>query len=93
MFVSKRSPKLEVNAIGQSFRKHRKREGLPKLHAHLFRHAYATNYLKKGGNLENLRINMGHSTYAMLLKYLHLAKQGSKEARAELNKVSLLKDV
>jgi integrase len=67
--------------------------GLGGVSAHTFRHAYATNYLRKGGNMENLRVNMGHSTYDMVRRYLDLARQGSKEALAELEMVSLLKQV
>lgn len=93
VFVSKRSPRLDVDAIGHSFRKHCKKHGLPNLHAHLFRHAYATNYLKKNGNIENLRINLGHKRIDMVLKYSDLARQGGKEAREELNRITLLKDV
>lgn len=92
-FVSKRSPQLDVDAIGHSFRKHVAKLGLPRISAHTFRHAYATNYLGQGGNMENLRINMGHSSYEMLKEYLHLAMQGSKSSQDELEKVSLLKRV
>jgi len=91
VFVSKRAPQLNVDAIGHSFRKHKKKFGLPRITAHTFRHAYAINYLEMDGNMENLRLNMGHSTYEMLRKYLGQAKQRSKSAHTELERVSLSK--
>jgi len=93
VFVSKRAPKLNEGAIAQSFIKHRAKLGLPRISAHTFRHAYATNYLEEGGNMEYLRINMGHQTYEMLRKYLHLSQQRSKKSQTELERVSLLKKV
>lgn len=91
VFVSKYGPRLSENAIGQRFRKKTKKEGLPRITAHSMRHAMATNYLRQGGDLEKLRMMTGHTSYAMLQEYLHLAKIGGKAMQEELEKVSLLK--
>ncbi len=47
--------------------------GVPRLHAHLCRHTYATNFLIKSGNVLLLKQNLGHTTLAMVDRYVHLA--------------------
>lgn len=93
VFISKRGPQMDDNGFGKSFRKHRKKFDLPRISAHTFRHAFSTNYLRKGGDIEKLRNITGHTTYEMLKDYLHLAKLGGEEAQKELEKVSLLKEL
>ena len=47
--------------------------GVPRLHPHLCRHTYATNFLINGGNVLLLKQNLGHTTLAMVDHYVHLA--------------------
>ncbi len=49
--------------------------GMKRVHAHLLRHTFATSYLYYGGNMEMLRLLMGHSSYTILQNYVHLAAQ------------------
>lgn len=42
---------------------------------HLCRHTFATSYIKGGGNIEMLRLLLGHSDYKTTKMYLHLAQQ------------------
>lgn len=46
--------------------------GIRRLHAHLCRHTYATNFLLNGGNVLLLKQNLGHTTLAMVDRYVHL---------------------
>lgn len=46
--------------------------GLP-VHAHAFRHTFATNYLRKGGEINRLRLILGHTTFKMTSRYVHMA--------------------
>ena len=41
---------------------------------HKWRHTFATNYLNRGGDLETLRLLLGHSNLKTTQKYLHLSR-------------------
>lgn len=41
---------------------------------HKWRHTFATNFLRNGGDLETLRILLGHTNLKTTQKYLHLSK-------------------
>ena len=45
-----------------------------RVHAHRFRHTFATEYLRNDGSMERLRKILGHSSYQMVLRYVHLRK-------------------
>lgn len=63
------------NAIKQLFGKLKKQAQLPRLHAHLLRHTFGTSYLVYGGNLEFLRVLMGHGDYNVTKGYVSMAAQ------------------
>lgn len=46
-----------------------------RVHAHGFRHTFATVATKLGWNFEHLRAAMGHASYAMLQRYVRLASE------------------
>lgn len=93
VFVSKYGPQMSVNGFGQRFRKHVAKYNLPRISAHSLRHSFCTNFLRKGGDMEKLRLMTGHTTYTMLADYLHLAKVGGKAVQEELERVSILKEL
>lgn len=49
--------------------------GIKRLHAHLLRHTFATSYLIGGGNLEFLRVFLGHYDYSCTKTYSSMAAQ------------------
>jgi integrase len=53
------------------------------VHAHAFRHTFATVAAKLGWNFEHLRAAMGHSDYGMLQRYVRLATERDLGPRAE----------
>lgn len=93
VFISKYSGQMSETGFGHIFRKHCKKLGLPRITAHAMRHAMATNYLRKGGSMESLRLMTGHKSYEMLQNYLHLAALGGKTMQKELERVTLLKEM
>lgn len=66
---------LNENCIKQLFADIKKKTGIERLHPHLLRHTFATSYIMGGGNLEYLRILLGHYDYSITQKYLHLGTQ------------------
>ncbi|MHB8509880.1 MAG: tyrosine-type recombinase/integrase [Candidatus Dormibacteria bacterium] len=65
---------LTVGAVGKMLGRARAALGFS-IHAHKFRHTFATMYVENGGDIERLRKILGHSTYAMILRYVHLNKR------------------
>ena len=66
---------ITENTIKQLFKDLKRKADLPRLHAHLLRHTFGTSYLVYGGNLEFLRVLMGHSDYNVTKGYVSLAAQ------------------
>ena len=92
LFVGHYAANVGRSGFGQIFRKMRKANPkLPKLTAHMIRHYFATHYLQNGGNLQRLRITLGHSDIRTTSQYLHLALIGGEEMKSELERASPLK--
>lgn len=60
------------------FARIRKKTGIERLKPHLLRHTFATSFILGGGDMESLRIYMGHSGYDVTQDYLHLANTYSR---------------
>lgn len=80
LFCSFHSPEEYVtdNAIKAVFSRIRKATGLIRLKPHLLRHTFATSFILGGGDMESLRLYLGHSSYATTQNYLHLANTYSR---------------
>lgn len=74
--VSSRSNEpVTADAVKHLFTRLKKESEIKRLHAHLLRHTFATSYLIGGGNLEFLRVFMGHSDYNVTKIYSQLAAE------------------
>lgn len=51
-----------------------------KMHFHVARHSFATNFLRKGGKVEDLQIIMDHSDISTTMEYVHIVKAESMES-------------
>ncbi len=72
--IGENEPITEMS-VKMVFARLKKRSGIDRLHPHLLRHTFATSFIIGGGNLEFLRMMLGHSDYATTKMYLHLAQQ------------------
>jgi site-specific recombinase XerD len=73
VFLSANGYPLTVNSMKLMFSKLALRSRVPRLHAHLCRHTFATRYLTNGGNVFALQQILGHSTLDMVKNYVDLA--------------------
>jgi site-specific recombinase XerD len=65
---------ISINGIQQFMRRLSKKPGINglKLHPHLFRHSFGTQFIINGGNVFYLKEIMGHESLSTTLKYTHL---------------------
>jgi site-specific recombinase XerD len=64
---------VSMMCVANLLRRVRYRVGF-EVHAHRFRHTFATRYLSNGGEMERLRRILGHTSYVMVMRYVHLDK-------------------
>lgn len=72
-----------IKALGE-------RAGIPRLHAHLFRHTFAVHYLMNGGDVMSLKRILGHATLDVTQVYIHLAEQHVKVQHSRFSPVDRL---
>ncbi len=70
-----RSRGISYSVLRSLFLRIGRETGIIRIHPHLLRHTFATSYVMGGGNLETLRILLGHYDYTVTRNYLHLASQ------------------
>lgn len=75
LFLTVSRESITSNTIKMLFHKLKDSSGITRLYPHLLRHTFATNYILNGGNLEILRVLLGHSSISITQIYLHLATQ------------------
>lgn len=72
-FIDQSGNRCSDNLVKLVFQRLKEESGIERLHPHLLRHTFATYYLADGGDLETLRLILGHSNIHTTQMYLHLA--------------------
>lgn len=75
LFLTIERKPITANTIKMLFQRLKSSSGISRLYPHLLRHTFATNYIIQGGNLEVLRVLLGHSSISITQIYIHLAAQ------------------
>lgn len=78
--------RITDNSIRKLFTNLKQIQGVERVHPHLCRHTFATSYALNVGNLEMLRLLLGHADYNITQNYLHLANQ-QKLVNADVYKI------
>lgn len=68
LFPNRSGASWTRSSAEELMRRLRLQTGLP-VKAHTFRHTFATEYLKRGGEIDRLRRILGHTSFAMTAKY------------------------
>lgn len=89
LFIARGGRQCTPNQIALVFRRAQP-DRVNRVTPHTLRHSFGTYYLHNGGNMERLRLILGHTTYDTTKQYLHLAETGSEKAKEELERVSPL---
>jgi site-specific recombinase XerD len=73
IFLSIDGKPLTENTVRMIFRRIAGKSGVKRLHPHLCRHTFATNYLINGGDVFSLQQILGHTTLEMVRRYVTIA--------------------
>lgn len=74
LFATRTGAHLERNNLGHTLTVLAERAGLDDIHPHRFRHTFAINYLRNGGDVYTLKSILGHETLEMCQRYLRIAQ-------------------
>lgn len=64
-----------------------RRAEVPGAHPHKFRHTFAVNFLRNGGDIFSLQAILGHETLEMVKQYVAIAKMDIQRAHAKASPV------
>ena len=85
VFLTLDGRSMTGNAVKQLLKRLSIRSGVKRLHPHLCRHTFATNYLINGGDVFSLQQILGHTSLEMVKRYVTLV---SAQVRVQHRKFS-----
>jgi integrase/recombinase XerD len=87
VFTTRTGDPLDRRRLAHQLQSIGRRAGVPHVHPHRFRHTFAINYLRNGGDIYTLQNILGHSTLEMVRKYLRLAQVDMEDAHRRASPV------
>jgi len=72
-FLTLEGKPMTMNCVKMMFERLAKKSKVKRLHPHLCRHTFATNYLVNGGDVFSLQHILGHTSLEMVRRYVTLA--------------------
>jgi integrase/recombinase XerD len=88
VFTNQRGGPLTSSGLLQLIRRLGQRAGISNAHPHRFRHTFAINFLRNGGNSLELQRLLGHSTLEMVKRYVALAQVDLENAHRRASPVT-----
>lgn len=80
LFPNSFGDRIPRSTLQMGITKYCKKRGIAKYSLHLFRHTFATLYLRNGGQFATLKTILGHSSYKMMDTYIHMAGEDLKQS-------------
>ena len=80
LFPNEYGEQLTENGLRCSIARYNKRRGVEKTSLHCFRHTFAIQYLRNGGDIYTLKRLLGHKSLYMVQRYLQLSEVDMKRA-------------
>ena len=89
-FLSRAGRPMQRVVIQKMFFHLRESCGIERLHAHLLRHTYASQFLAHGGDAISLQRNLGHTTMKMTEHYVELNEQQMAGIKERVSPMDIL---
>ena len=83
LFITRNKVRMNKNSASLMVIRLGERAGVENPTCHRFRHTFAIEFLRGGGNIFSLQKLLGHSSLVMVQNYLHLASSDVREAHRE----------
>ncbi len=87
LFRSARGGRLRRDSLSGLIREIGERAGVKNAHAHRFRHTFAIEFLRNGGDIFTLQRLLGHSSLDMVRRYLALSRADLETAHRRASPV------
>lgn len=85
LFLTKSGEPLKGDGVQSMLRRLGEKAGVQHCNAHTFRHTFARNYLRRGGDVETLRRIMGHKSIETTRRYLNLVIDDVKQKHQQVS--------
>jgi len=88
LFVGRFGDPLTASGLYQLIRKLGKKAEIPNAYPHRFRHTFAINFLRNGGDVYTLQSYLGHASLDMVKEYLRISQVDLKRVHYRVSPVT-----